>query len=418
MGEHRKLKRARGLSVRPGGGSRQRSGLLNDGSTPRELNRAARKAVRGVARRRALLATIGAILIIAASVIVSLAVHRRTPETGINTVTPSESGSSVLVVVTDPDGNAVSLALIGVDTQQATVALFPPALLTVLPGFGDRVVSDVSRFGDPALPALTVSNLLGVRVDATIRVATDDLISMIGSDLTVDLASQLVVANGSAEVVAMDVGSAARPPDQVARLLEDQGVGTQLQWLDRQGSVWKALLEDMASNRTLVASLLGRAIGDSAAAETTLVGAATADDLQMTAVPVERIERAGGDSELYQMNGDAATAFAAERFSYLLFTTGARPRVEVLNGNGRIGTTRPVAAALIEHGFRVVRTDNADADNYDVTQIVAQGRDNQQAALDARDVLGRGDVFVEVRQPSGVVDITIIVGQDIPAQEA
>jgi hypothetical protein len=418
MGEHRRFRRARGLAVRFGGGKRGKSGLLEDQATPRELNRAARRTLRGVARRRILLASVGALVLIAGAVAISLLIARRPAASPPDQVATTSSGASVLVAVTDADRNAVSLALVGVDDDGATIVLFPPGLLTVLPGFGDREIQDSTKFGDDALAGLTVSNLLGVRLDATVQVSADDLAGIIGDGMTVDLASPLVVQSDSGQVVAIDVGSSPRSAAEVARLFTDQGSGTQLEWLDRQGSVWRAMLGRMQSSPAVLDQVVGLAVGDPSLARDALLGAAEASDLQLTAVPVERIERAGGNSELYQISGDTAASFAADRFSYLLFTTGVRPRVEVLNGNGRIGTTRPVAAALIDHGFRVVRTDNADSSTYEETRIIAQGRDNQQAAIEAHDVLGRGEVVIEVLQPSGVVDLTIIVGQDIPAQEA
>lgn len=417
MGDHRKLRRARGLAMRVGGGRRRRSGLLEEQASPRDLNRAARKTVRGVARRRILLAAVGAAVLIAAAVIASILLASRPPADPSGGVTPAVSGASVLMAVTDDSGRAVSVALIGTSPEAARIALFPPGLLTVLPGFGDREISDSTRFGAVGLPALTVSNLLGTRVDGSVQITAQELSGLLGPGIDVDLAAPLVVESGTGEVVVMDVGSMLRSPEDVQRIFTEQGTGTQLEWLDRQGSAWRAILATTASSPSVVDAITGRVVGDPALARQAIVGAAEADEVRLTAVPVERIERAGGDSELYQISGEEATRFATETFPFLQFTAAERPRVEVLNGNGRIGTTRPVAAALISHGFRIVRTDNADKTSYAETRIIAQGREHQQAALDAREVLGRGEVVVEVRQPSGVVDLTIIVGQDIPAEE-
>ncbi len=55
----------------------------------------------------------------------------------------------------------------------------------------------------------------------------------------------------------------------------------------------------------------------------------------------------------------------------MLLRAGERPRVEVLNGNGRIGATRVVAEAVVRRGFRVVRTDNADRFDYATTLVIA-----------------------------------------------
>jgi hypothetical protein len=89
--------------------------------------------------------------------------------------------------------------------------------------------------------------------------------------------------------------------------------------------------------------------------------------------------------------------------------------VEILNGNGRIGTTGPIAALLVDNGYRVVKTDNADRDDYAESRIIAQGREHQQDAIDVQRMLGSGEVLLELRQPSGIVDLTIIVGRDNPA---
>lgn len=416
MGEHRRLRRARGLAVRIGGGRRRRSGLLEDRASPRELNRAARKTVRGIARRRILLALVGALVLIAVAVILSIVLASPPDDESPGGVTPSASGASLLITVTGDDDRAASIALLASDESGARLALFPPGLLTVLPGFGDREIADVTRFSAADLPKLTVSNLLGARVDAAVELTATEVSSLLGAEIEVDLTTPLMVDSGAGEIVVMDTGAAFRTPDEVGRLLTEQGTGTQLEWLDRQGSVWKAFFS--GSNTAGIEQLVGRATGDPALARQALEGAAGEKDLRLTAVPVERIERAGGDSELYQISGEAAAGFTSESLRSLQFTAGVRPRVEVLNGNGRIGTTRPVAAVLIAHGFRIVRTDNADKSTYTETRIIAQGRQQQQSALDARDVLGRGEVLIEVRQPSGVVDLTIIVGQDIPAEEA
>jgi len=156
-------------------------------------------------------------------------------------------------------------------------------------------------------------------------------------------------------------------------------------------------------------------VGDSETALQTVLAAAQDPDLVMTAVPVRRIEAAGGDTERYQLPSSAASAFVSDRFSYLVIRADPRPRVEVLNGNGRIGTTGPIAALLVDQGYRIVKTDNADRDDFAETQVIAQGLEHQQDAIDVQRLLGSGEVLLELRQPSGIVDLTIIVGRDIPA---
>lgn len=96
---------------------------------------------------------------------------------------------------------------------------------------------------------------------------------------------------------------------------------------------------------------------------------------------------------------------------------GGRPRLEVLNGNGVPGTTDSVIGDLVRAGFFVIKTGNADRFDYPVSQVIAQGSDAEGAAQRAREVLGFGEVFLEGTAPSLVVDVSIIVGTDIPAGE-
>ena len=93
-------------------------------------------------------------------------------------------------------------------------------------------------------------------------------------------------------------------------------------------------------------------------------GAAAADpDRMLTVIPVTRISLSGGEGFL--VSNEAADAFIDDRLSHLVLREGERPRVEVLNGNGRTQATRLVAESLVNRGFRVIKTDNADAFTYE-----------------------------------------------------
>jgi hypothetical protein len=293
--------------------------------------------------------------------------------------------------------------------------LFPPSLLGVLPGYGESEIADVIRFGGPSLARTTVTNLLGVRVDAVVHIDGAAFVSAVDRPLIVDLPNPLLAPESGGFTVIAAEGPAERDPAMLITLLTDQGDGDQLEWLDRQGAVWRSVLAAISESFDVAERMTRGATGDSEAAFQALVTAAGDPEVVITAVPVRRIEAAGGDTERYQLPSSAAASFVADRFAFLVIRPEPRPRVEVLNGNGRIGTTAPIAALLVENGFRIVKTDNADRDNYPETQVIAQGREHQQDAVDVQRLLGSGEVLLEVRQPSGVVDLTIIVGRDIPA---
>jgi hypothetical protein len=147
-----------------------------------------------------------------------------------------------------------------------------------------------------------------------------------------------------------------------------------------------------------------------------LLAAATSEDLLLGALPVQRVTTLTG--EALALSAGAATEFVPARLGHLLLRAGERPRVEVLNGNGRIGVTRVVAEAVVRRGFRVVRTDNADRFDYAVTLVIAQGEEAQEAAREVAGIVGAAAVYLEEAAPSLVVEVSIIVGLDIPAGEA
>ncbi len=414
---HKKPQRRKGLAVRSGGGRRRRSGVIDETPrTARELNRSARRSMASQGRRRIALAVMGSLLIVGTSVALTWLTLRDRPDPETVIGPPAATGASALIVVTDDDGRADSIALlVAHPTEGSEVVLFPPSLLAILPGFGESEIADIIRFNGPALARTTVTNLLGVRVDAVVHLEADAFAAAVGAPLMVDLTNPLLLPEPDGFTVLAAEGLAEREPEMLVALLTNEGDSDQLEWLDRQGSVWRATLRAIEDDVGIAERMTMGATGDPDTALQAMVAAAADQDLVVTAVPASRIEAAGGSTERYQLPSSAAASFVDDRFRYLVIRAEPRPRVEILNGNGRIGTTGPIAALLVDNGYRVVKTDNADRDDYAESRIIAQGRKHQQDAIDVQRMLGSGEVLLEIRQPSGIVDLTIIVGRDNPA---
>lgn len=414
---HRRKSRTRGFRLFTGRGRRRRTQDPDRVADPEELARQADRVSATRARRRVAGALIGAVLLVAGSVAVTFLVlsEREVPE---ELGSPEVEGRAYLGIVTGEAGMASSLALIAARSDgPAQVILFPPDLLVTIPGYGDGPIGEVTRFEGAGLAELTVANLLGVRVDGSLVFPPGAIPEAVQEPVPVDLSAELIVpVEGGGEQVVAAPGSAPRDGAALQTLLTVQGTSDQLLWLQRQGDVWEALVRAVGEDPELGRRLAAASSGAVEPAAELLVAAGRAEELVVTAVPASRIA-VGGDTEAYQLSGEEAASFVASRLDYLALREEPRTRVEVLNGNGRIGTTRAVAEALIRRGFRVVKTDNADSFDHEVSEVIAQGRENQEPALEVRELLGRGEVILELRRPSGVVDLTIIVGQDIPAEE-
>lgn len=86
-------------------------------------------------------------------------------------------------------------------------------------------------------------------------------------------------------------------------------------------------------------------------------------------------------------------------------------RLIILNGTGTPGVGESVAERLIPNGFRIVASLNASTFDHEETLVVATSEAFGEAAERARALLGVGTVSAS-GVPSGLGDVTILVGED------
>jgi len=323
----------------------------------------------------------------------------------------TESASALVVVGAGPGDCAFALLAVS-PAGAGTLTLLPQGLVGVVPGYGEFTLAQALAFEGPDLAALTVTNLLGVRIDRVLSLPAGTLAGALPPSLTVDLPVPLFIPEGGGVVA----GPQQLPPATVETLLVTQGSGDPFEWLQRQGAAWRGILDALAAEPEAADRLTASMISGASEVADLLLVLATSEDLLLGSLPVEAAG-IGGDEALALSEG-AETEFIPSRLGHLLLRTGERPRVEVLNGNGRIGATRVVAEAVVRRGFQVVRTDNADRFDYASTLVVAQGPEAVAAAAEAAGIIGAGSVYQEEAAPALVVEVSIIVGLDIPAGEA
>jgi LytR cell envelope-related transcriptional attenuator len=319
--------------------------------------------------------------------------------------------SSLLIVVEDSGGAAASIVLGSVaEDGKPVFVIIPNSVFTLLPGFGEFRISETTRFEDEQLTRVTVENLLGARIDNVLVLRPGVVAASLASPVEVDVSSALSVRDdsGSSRVV-FDAGPQTLDGSQVETLLLLRGESDLLAWTERQSSAWEAILAEVR-RRPGVADLLA---GVGVKAEVLVALAQEPRVVLVPAVPVAT----GSAGEGFTLSGADAEDFVTSRIPSLKLFDEPRPRVELLNGNGQIQATRSVAEALIRSGFRVVRTDNADNFDFEETVVVAQGRSQQRSAEAIARILAVSEVLLELDTPSGVVDISIIVGQDIDSGE-
>jgi hypothetical protein len=280
------------------------------------------------------------------------------------------------------------LALIGAGRGERRPAFFsvPFDLTLTVPGQGEVTAADVAGL-DAESVRVAVSNTFGAWAEHLAVMDLEGLSGVVdrGEGIRVEVPGFYVTEAGN-----LGPGSARLTGEQVVALLSLQEDGAEARW----ASVVQALLrgrirlggEDLAETDGIagVRRVLKGARGAAIAAFPTLSVAGS------VTVPLQP-----------DLDRQVARLF------------GFRTPVPVIvqNGAGAPGLGQDVAAALLPLGFRVVLSQNADLFGYERTRVVANSDGAIADARRIRKALGVGRVRVS-QVPSGIGDITIIVGED------
>lgn len=338
------------------------------------------------------------------------------PATEVGLRSREGESASVLVTLGETEGEAAFALLVADPEGPPLLVLLPQDLLVNVPGFGEFRLIDAVTFDGPELAGLAITNQFGIRIDAIASLPAGAIERGLTGPVEVDVPVALFEESeeGVTRTIAAETGTLR--PALVERLLVAHGEGDLFDWLQRQGAAWESVLAATATEPRVADRITAEGGPGGAAAADLLVTIAGDEETVIATVPVSRAESSTGLTALIP-SPDQISRFVSDRLGHLLIRPEGRPRIEILNGNGRIGTTAPVAATLVRAGFYLIKTDNADGFDYDDTLIIAQGEDAEEAAREVLDLLGRGLLLLEARAPSGVVDLSIIVGHDLPAGE-
>jgi hypothetical protein len=350
----------------------------------------ATRVSRGAAvRRRRAAALLAAVLTVAAGVYV---ISRLGDAAGGGPTTRgpgagSERSSELLVLqVVGTDDPLLALVGSRVGDRAASFFTVPFDLSLTVPGQGDIAAPEVDAL-DPEAVRVAVSNTFGAWAEHVAVLDLQGLAAVVdrGNGLRVRVPGFYVTDTGD-----LGPGVARLSGEQVAALLAVRDEGGEARW----GAVVQALLQRPV-----------RLGGDDLTASDGLAGVRrvlrAARGAAVAAFPTTSV--AGSVTVPLQPDLDRTVA---QRFGVASPTP-----VIVQNGAGTPGLGEGVAAAVLPLGFRVVLSQNADVFGYERTRIIANSEDALTDARRIRRALGVGRVGVS-QVPSGLGDITIIVGED------
>lgn len=388
-------------------------------STPRVLTRRKRRH-RAQRRRRILVVVPTLAVLVFATFVIGRAVRRADSDSAGPAVNSPPSGAAapaltsttLLLEHRTADGRSDLLVVVGADQTPnqtgagSSVLLLPPATLAEVPSLGLQALAEVTVLAEPALLPTTIENLLGVGLDVTVSMDDAELVAALepAAPITVTVPSEVQALGPNGEVI-IPAGEQSLSAVDAASVLTATGDVGQLDDLITVQSVLTGWLTRLAD------PVVGQATLAVAPELATLVDAA-GTTTRIATLPVDSLATPAG--EQFQVRSDDLDTYVLAAFPQaLLGEDGERPRVEVLNGTGAVGSAQRVSSIVIPAGGKVTLTGNVPGFGVDETQVVYY-RDSDRAAaellLDAIDC-GR---LARAGKPIDIVDITVIIGADCP----
>ncbi|MGV8082892.1 MAG: LCP family protein [Coriobacteriia bacterium] len=168
-----------------------------------------------------------------------------------------------------------------------------------------------------------------------------------------------------------------------------------------------------AVNSQGVPGLLGKRLQTSLSASERVsladkIDSATEDNTVIAPLPVNPIDL--GSETYLQPDKSEVAKLVLSWWGVDMSDTSSAARVLIYNGSGEPGIAGIAAQQLIDAGYRVVDTKNADTFNYEKTQVVVQSGATSAGEGVAK-ALGVGEV---TRKPADqdVAEIIVIIGKD------
>ena len=353
---------------------------------PVATSRVARTAARE--RRRRLTAGIAAAALIAAAA-AWLLLPNGGSERGPSSAAPGDAatrGRPGTIAVQLTGAAEPLMAVVRTGGDDAPALTIPPDMALEVPGFGEATTATMAE-QDPAAMRVSLSNTVGTWIDHYLVLGLDDIAAVADAAGGFRVTLPGTVRFGDRTV---GPGTVTLTGEEIRRYLAIDGPNAFTRW----EVVLPALLR----------------------ARTGLTG--ESDDLEA----VTRMLPVPGDVAIdtFPTRISASSARVPDRTTLGSvmasdFGVDEQPvRVVLQNGVGDPGLGADVAALLVPKGFSVVLAQNAPTFDVQRTKIIATGDDSIADADRARRLLGVGEVAV-TPVPSGLTDITIVLGKDFTA---
>jgi hypothetical protein len=316
---------------------------------------------------------VGGLLLLAGGAIAAGSVFARGGPPEGSTSAEGRSVRSTLVLLDVRTDAGPLMAVVGSSgTRRPAALIVPGTAFLAIPGQGDGSAADAGLLPGPQA-AMAISNLLGVWIS---HYAVMDMARL---SAVVDRAGGIALYGKTEDGAGVTAALGMK-------------AGLQLTWNETLSGLfaahprWKANDFGETDNGRVVAEALSAARG----------------------AGVEVLPMLSAASGLARPDDAAIAKLVSKVFG----VPGRVPTgVIVLNGTGWPGVGESIAARLIPAGFRIEISQNASSFAHKKTLVVANTASLQRVAERIRRLLGVGRVSI-AGVPSGLGDVTIVVGRD------
>ncbi len=321
---------------------------------------------------------------------------------------PADRVTALIVGVKDTsvgeEADAFLLATYSPKTKKLDVISMPKNLMVEIPGKGAGDLKQAYSTGKVSLSKATVEYLTGVKVDHYFKVSEKALARIVTELGGVTVAGKKLSGEGATDYLSPNTAD----EKEIERVERQNKFIAALKTKASGSDVFDKLLSILPKLRGAYDSDMGPDQVESVIMSSI---AATGSNFTVAALPVKEV--LVDQKYYYQPEKTAVDAMITRIFYSDKANTSKNLRVRVLNGAGEPGIATEVAEKLIDKGYRVVDTKNADNFDYAETQIIIYAGTSQKTALanKIKDLLGVGKIVLN-NLPQDVADVTIIIGKD------
>jgi hypothetical protein len=355
------------------------------------------------------------------------AILSNTSGTLIRTVDdPAEPGYEALVdptptfaaVVLDDEGQLSAVTVLALVGERTGSVIFLPPFTTVRDAEGQPVSLGEVFSRDGLNDAVSsVAGALNVTINESRALTATQWAALVGPAGPIDVVNAEVVSIRRSAVVGEEdatgdivfaAGEVSIAPTQVGAYLSARVPGeSDLNRMVRHQRFWGSWLEAVSARLDEPDILPG---------ETTtglgrFVRGLAASEVELATVPLLPLPDPSGGA-LWIPAPEQASALVARLIPFPIGpTSGARVRVRVLDGTGRLNNGVPAIEPLVAGGAEVATIGNAAAFDYTTTQFIVAGSVDPARVRELRNSLGFGDVVTSADR-ADAVDVTVVLGAD------